>query len=159
MATVWFVDTNILCDLVEVPGKSDNRLSTRADLVVRSGRGDRFVIAVTAIIETGNHICNAKASGELKRRSATALDRLLRWAMGDELQWAILGATWDNLFIERLLEGCTTGQSFVELTGTSQLGAGDIAMLVEREQWKAATDTSGYEVGIWTAEQTLAAYS
>jgi hypothetical protein len=155
--TVWFVDMNILCDLVEVPGKCDRLPSTRAEYAERHLAADYFVLPVTTIIETGNHICNAKHPAEHKRRSAEKFSQLLLDAAAGLRRWSILGAEWNEQMVAQIVEGSITGMRFVDLAAHGLLGAGDIAILIERQMF---LDRSSFrDVRIWTVENTLQAYS
>ena len=63
---VTFVDTSVLCELIEVPGMHSRAAETREELRRREAAGERFVIPATAIIETGNHI--EHANGDRRER-------------------------------------------------------------------------------------------
>lgn len=59
-----FVDTSILCNPLEVPGKCQDRKRVIDELKRKRDRRDTdLLLPVTAIIETGNHI--AQVSDEL----------------------------------------------------------------------------------------------
>ncbi|MFJ8843469.1 hypothetical protein ACIRFF_11250 [Streptomyces cyaneofuscatus] len=65
---VEFVDTSILCNLLAVPGKCQDREQVIDELKrKRERRETDLLLPVTAIIETGNHI--AQVSDGRARRS------------------------------------------------------------------------------------------
>lgn len=72
---ITFIDTSVLCELVAVPGKSSDPGTHLAELDERFAAGERFVIPVTAVIETGNHIAQAKTGD--RRAAARRLVELL----------------------------------------------------------------------------------
>ena len=55
------IDTSVLCEMLQVPGKSNpaRGAEVRAEIDRRWRDGERFVIPITAVIETGNHIAQA----------------------------------------------------------------------------------------------------
>jgi len=152
--TVWFVDTSVLCELLDVPGRASCPEETRCELRRRLEAGDRFVLPVTAVIETGNHIANVKTGD--RRAAAERFVRLVRDAIDEATEaTAIFGATWDETFLTRLCEGASTGEPFVDLAGSGRMGAGDVAILVEAEQLARRVH---WPVKVWTLEAVLGAY-
>jgi hypothetical protein len=157
MPSIWFIDTNVLCELVGVPGKSDNQIDIVREAKRRLEAGDRFILPVTAIIETGNHICNAKGDERPRRQAAEAFVRILREAANDVSPWAIHSAVWDAEFVLQLCAGSITNISFEHLAAARQLGAGDVGILVEREQFRGRSPFR--DVRIWTLDAQLGAYA
>jgi len=155
MSTVTLVDTSVLCELLQVPGKCDptKTASVAAEMDRRAEAGERFVIPVTAVIETGNHI--AQCDGD-RYRVAGRLVRLLRLAIGGEAPWLILETQLGAQFITSLCDGDSTGMP-LETLAAARVGAGDVAVLVERDQWLAA---SAFSIArVWTFDAGLAAHA
>lgn len=151
-ATVTMVDTSVLCELLQVPGKSDPARSTqvRGEVDRRWRDGERFVIPITAVIETGNHIAQADGNRyEVARR----LVALLRIAVSEESHWRVLQTRLGAEFLTALCDGDSTGQS-LEALAAAKVGAGDIAILVERDQFLASTAIRS--VKVWTFDEGLA---
>lgn len=118
---------------------------------------ERFVIPITAVVETGNHIARAKVGD--RRAAARRLIELLLEAVRGDGRFELHEVAWDEAFIVALAGGDTTGQSFIDLAGNGLMGGGDVAILVERDRYVA---TSGYRrdgVGIWTLEAVLGSYA
>lgn len=73
----------------------------------------------------------------------------------------VSGLVWDQAFLAGLIEG----RAEMHLPGlvdfaSSQVGAGDAAILHERERYRSRVDIpSGQVVTIWTLDQGLAAYA
>lgn len=154
---VTMIDTSVLCELLDVPGKSATGDAHRAELDGRVRDGERFVIPITAVVETGNHIAQAKVGD--RRAAARRLIELLLEAVRGDGRFELHEVAWDEAFIVALAGGDTTGQSFIDLAGHGFMGAGDVAILVERDRYVA---TSGYRrdgVGIWTLEAVLGSYA
>jgi hypothetical protein len=154
MHKVTLIDTSVLCELLRVPGKCQQPDAVEKEFISRAEAGERFVIPITAVIETGNHI--SQASGD-RRRAAESLSRLLEQARSSTTPFVLNATSWDESFIADLCSGDGTAQSFVDLLGNGLMGAGDIAILVERDQFKARSALA--TVGIWTLESVLSAYS
>lgn len=152
---VRFIDTSVLCNLIDVPGRNQHRDELQAEFAALVHRGDtRFVIPVTTIIETGNHIANA---GGNRRAAAQRLQRFLELAVTDEPPWQLHAVTWDAEFLDVLQRGGQTGMSMVDHLGNGTMGTGDLAILCERDAFRART---GFEtVEVWTLEATMGAYS
>ena len=151
--TVTMVDTSVLCELLQVPGKSSPVRSTevRAEVERRLGEGERLLIPITTVIETGNHI--AQATGD-RFAAAGRLVRLLRVAISEESPWRVLQTRLGTEFLASLCDGDSTGRS-LEALAAARVGAGDIAILVERDQFLAATAIR--TVQVWTFDEGLAA--
>jgi len=152
-ASVTMVDTSVLCELLQVPGKSNPERG--ADLQAEADRrwraGERFVIPITTVIETGNHI--AQADGN-RYDVAGRLVRLLRVAISETSHWRVLQTRLGTDFLTSLCAGDSTGRS-LEALAAARVGAGDVAILVERDQLLA--DTAVRNVQVWTLDEGLAA--
>lgn len=156
MRQLWLVDTSVLCELIEVPGKSRGDGVVRAEFETLAAGGDRFIIPVTTVIETGNHV--EQAGGD-RRAAAERLANVVSAAAEGREPFEVNRVTWDTKFLDSFLAGDSTGESFVDLSGSGRLGGGDIAILVERDQYLAASGYDRDRVRIWTLETTLGAYA
>lgn len=152
MNTVTFVDTSVLCELLQVPGKSDPDRSQQllVEMDRRHDAGERFVIPITTIIETGNHI--AQSNGD-RHQLARRLVGLLRLAASGDSPWLVLQTQLGPEFLDALCGGDSTGETFEDLSAR-KVGAGDIALLVERDQFRTGTAVSRTQV--WTLDSGLA---
>lgn len=135
----------MLCELVRVPGKTQQAEAVLGEFGRRVDEGERFVLPITAVIETGNHIAQAQGA---RREAAERLVHLLRAAMTGEVPFVLNQVAWDDVFLDALCEGDSTHQSFVDLAGNGLMGAGDLAILVERDQFVAASAFSGSDVRV-----------
>lgn len=151
--TVTLIDTSVLCEMLQVPGKSDPARSAEvsAELNRRASEGERFVIPITAVIETGNHI--AQGDGD-RYAAAGRFVRFLRLAISQTGPWLILETRLGADFLTSLCAGDSTGETLESLAAL-RVGAGDIAILVERDQLLATTALS--DVQVWTYDHGLAA--
>jgi hypothetical protein len=151
---VTFIDTSILCELLRVPGKCQQHEAVRDEFERRIGDGERFVIPITAVIETGNHI--AQAGGD-RRAAADRFCKLLATAGSGAAPFVIHQESWDDGFLSELCAGNGTGQPFIDLAGNGQMGAGDVAILVERDRFRERSAFG--TIGIWTLEAVMNAYA
>lgn len=109
---------------------------------------------MTALIEAGNHIARRPAG---RRRLAEQLKKLIEAANVPNPPWILRDATLDQQFVDELLDGNSTGSDLVTLLGDGRLGTGDVAILVERDQFKRKMAHTS--VKVWTLDEGLAAYN
>lgn len=156
MSSAWsvvFIDTSILLRLVGIDGDEAAR-EIAAEFESRAAAGQRFVIPATAIVETGNRIAQLRSD---RRRLAERLQTVLQAARLADPPWVIRPATIDQQFIQELLDGDSTDSDLMTLLGDGRLGTGDVALLVERDQF--LRETAYVTAEIWTLDNQLAAYS
>jgi hypothetical protein len=86
MGAIVLVDTSILLNVVDAPGRNQQRKAVIAALTARIHAGDHLFIPMAAIIETGNHIAHISDKGA--RRSAAQRFALeVRSALDDVAPW------------------------------------------------------------------------
>ena len=152
--TVWFIDTSVFVEILDVPGKAQQPTTVADEFVKRSHAGHKFILPVTTIIETGNHV--AQCTGD-RREAARRFVEAVRQASESEPPWIIRDVQWNSAFISDLMSGDSTGSSLVDLLGDGRMGTGDVSILVEREKF---TRSSTYtDVRLWTLEKELGSYS
>lgn len=154
MTRVTFIDTSVLCEILDVPGKNQRHSEILAEFGRRDEACEKFVIPITAVIETGNHI--AQAEGD-RRAAAERFVALIRAASASDAPFVVNTAQWDGEFLAEFCDGNATRQAFVDLAGNRQLGAGDVAILVERDRFRSSGSFDA--VDIWTLDDKLASYS
>ncbi|GAB3961219.1 hypothetical protein [Streptomyces sparsus] len=153
---VEFVDTSILCNLLEVPGKCQDRESVVQELRrTRQARDCDLLLPVTAVIETGNHIAQL-ADGYQRRTTAERFTEVLRMMVAGKAPWALNEVEWNAAHLEALIVGGNTGSSLVE-HACNKVGCGDLNILIERDRYLART--SGVKATVWTRDELLAAYA
>jgi hypothetical protein len=153
---VEFVDTSILCNLLEVPGKSQDREKVVEELQRKMRSRDcDLLLPMTAVIETGNHIAQL-ADGRLRRSCAERFAEVLRMVVEGKAPWALNEVEWDAAHLRSLVAGGRTGSTLVE-HACNRLGCGDLNILVERDRY--LDRTSGVEAGVWTLDELLSSYA
>ncbi len=85
-APVVFLDTSVLCNLLAVPGCAQDHDGVRSEFEQRVASGARFVLPITTLIETGNHI--AKTAGN-RRAAAERFARMIEQILVDTAPWRL----------------------------------------------------------------------
>ncbi|WP_052847813.1 hypothetical protein [Streptomyces avicenniae] len=153
---VEFVDTSVLCNLLEIPGKSQHRDKVQEQLRQKlAARDCDLLLPMTAVIETGNHIAQL-ADGRVRRSCADRFAAVLRMVADGRAPWVLNEVEWDAGHLRLLVEGGRTGSSLVE-HACNRLGCGDLNILVERDRYLART--SGVQAAIWTLDELLSSYA
>lgn len=127
----------------------------RAEFEHRVGSGARFVLPITTLIETGNHI--AKAAGN-RRAAAERFVRMIKQIAQGTAPWRLNTVKWDASLLRAFIDGDNTGQSAVDLLGSARIGAGDLAIRVERDDFVRRTAYTASDVQVWSLDSVLAAY-
>jgi hypothetical protein len=153
MTTISFIDTSILCNLVPVPGFDQDREQVVREMGARLNDGESFVLPITAVVETGNHIAQLN-SGDARRKAASSLDALLRLICAGKAPWVLHDVSWDRSFLQRLLDGAGTSATYID-HAQAGVGAGDLCILNERQ---AFSERSRIPASIWTLDAHLAAW-
>lgn len=81
---------------------------------------------------------------------------LLQLAVAEQSPWRVLQTRLGPEFLSSLCAGDSTGQSLQELAA-AKVGAGDVALLVERDQLLAGSAATSVQV--WTFDADLEALS
>ncbi len=153
--TVWFVDTSILCNMIPVPGKDQDRDKVTAALKDKQDARHTLILPVTAVVETGNHISHLQ-NGDARRDAATTLADLVRLVIAGKAPWHLHEFSWDKNFLNALLDGASTGSSLIE-HAVSRVGCGDLCVLAERDLYRKRTAIQ--DIRIWTLDQQLASHN
>lgn len=159
MKSVIFVDTSVMLNLLDVPGKNSHRDEVRATFKQHARGGEvLLILPVTTIIETGNHIAQLDHRG-LSRQRAERLCDFLRQSQEGRPPWTISGSRWDESALSDLVQGADNIPSLPDLA-SQKVGAGDAAILHERRRYLARADVpSNMPVTIWTYDNGLRAHA
>jgi hypothetical protein len=155
MSTTCFIDTSILCNLLPVPGRDQSKEEVREEFRQLKNSRTSFVLPVTTIIETGNHIAQL-SDGHERRTAADTLTKMIKLMTEGKAPWRLHSYHWDSSFLRLLVEGVDGGPTLVE-QAMAQVGCGDLCILAERRIF--ADRTGLRDVTVWTLDQQLAAYA
>lgn len=148
---VYFIDTSVLDNLLEIPKKSQDREQVKKDFSKRQSENSRFILPITAVIETGNHIAQL-SDGQVRRAIAEKFSQMLELTAQRQAPWILHDFQWNKEFITELISQHRAGQTMVELM-MQQVGGGDLCILTERELYRRAT---GITAEVWTYDTMLA---
>lgn len=139
---VWFVDTSIMCNLLEIPGMDSEKDQIFDYFKQRLERRDYFLLPYSVILETGNHIGHARNNREeLVRKFLKIINKTLE----EELPWKILKIPniddfkrWLSDFPQHAYRG---------------LGYGDFSIFMEWDEYRKKH--GALDVRIWTLDGDL----
>lgn len=87
MSAIVLVDTSVLLNVLNVPGRSQHRDEVLDALANLSEDGVHLFIPMAAIIEAGNHIAHLAGDGQIRRRAAQGFVSLVSDALCDVAPW------------------------------------------------------------------------
>lgn len=153
--SVTFIDTSVLCNVLEVPGFCQDSKRIKSEMRERMTAGEKFILPMTAVIETGNHIAHIP-NGDSRRKAAVKFSELIELVITQRAPWTLNHFEWGEDFLFTLKSGCNTGISLVD-HATAEFGTGDLCILAEREIYKERATL--HSVDVWTLDGVLAAYN
>lgn len=83
MSCICIIDTCIFLNLLDVPGRSQDKESVRESFIEFATLGATFILPMATIIETGNHIAQ-NGNGDVRRRTAQKFCNAVKDAFGSE---------------------------------------------------------------------------
>jgi predicted nucleic acid-binding protein len=145
MSAIVIVDTSVLLNILDVPGRNESRAQVLSELEELIEADDHLFIPMAAIVEAGNHIARV-SNGALRRAAAERFIAEVRKALADEAPWKpinfpsnqeVLG--WLNAFPDAATQG---------------LGMGDLSI---KKEWEdLCTKYMMSRVRVWTLDKDLA---
>lgn len=151
---IAFIDTSVLCNLVPVPGFDQHKERIRTELGECISQGFGFILPITTVIETGNHIAHL-SSGGLRREVGQRFVDLLTLVKDGKSPWVLHTVGWDEQFLGQPIAGADTGMNYVE-HAIQKVGAGDLCILTERVRYQQRT---GLRPAIWSIDSGLTAHA
>ncbi|WP_328606262.1 hypothetical protein OG943_41010 [Amycolatopsis sp. NBC_00345] len=148
---VNFVDTSILCNLIPVPGRDQDRSEVLKEQKAKIETKEAFILPVTTIIETGNHIKQIN-NGSLRRAAANTFVEVLKMVHDESAPWRLHEFVWGTNLLDLLIKGARTGTNFVDHS-VGGLGGGDLCILCEREIYMERTGIEN--VFVWAKDHEL----
>ena len=145
--TICIIDTSIFCNILKVPGKSQDYSSVMKLMKDKIQRGESLLLPMTSIIETGNHIAQ-NGDGRQRRSCAEEFIKQLQGAIAGEAPWTPMR----SFEIEEFL--CWLGE-FPDYA-MKGVGFGDLSIIKDWEELQKIH--SGQRVYIWTLDNDLKGY-
>ncbi len=155
MAGVVFLDSSVLFNLLDVPGKNGDRDEVLTEFQRLARDRTTFIFPVAAVIETGNVIAQL-ADGHARRACMERFVEWLRKALATTTPLAVSGVPWDQSFLTALIDGGGNRMSLVEFA-TACVGSGDASLLLEKERYREKVP-SATPISLWTLDKTLGSF-
>lgn len=156
MSSVCIIDTSIFLNLLNVPGKSQDKVKVTSDFTEYAQTGVTFILPMATIIETGNHIAQ-NGDGGTRRKTAERFCLAVKGAFTGE-------APYQPSEFPNSVEILTWLDSYPQHAGASKsvtkqnegTSFGDLSIIEEFN--KCVNKFSMSEVFIWSLDSDLAAY-
>lgn len=143
---IWIIDTSIFCNILNVPGKNQNRQEVIDNFGEWIQAGDKFFLPYIVLIETGNHI--AQLTGNAKFSKAQDFVNEVRKALNGETPFTPLKFP-EKEEILSWIDG------FPDSSGRG-IGFGDYSIIQDWEDRRKAFP--GWCVRIWSLDEGLQGY-
>lgn len=145
MSAIVIVDTSVLLNIIDVPGRSQHKSEVLDQLETLIDNGDHLFIPMAAIVEVGNHIAHVD-KGAQRRDAAERFVKEVRSALADQAPWKPVNfpsndevLNWLNVFPDSAMRG---------------VGMGDLAI---RQEWESCCRKYAMShVWVWALDGDLA---
>jgi len=156
MSDIVLLDTTVYLNVLDVPGRNQEREQILDAFKVRVLNGDHFLLPMAAIWEAGNHISRL-ANGALRYQYAKILVTNVRSAIGGEAPYrttyfpdSAVFASWLNDFPAAAQRNKSPQKT------TEGVSLSDLSIIKEWEQTRDRHSMS--RVLIWSLDSDLVAY-
>ena len=147
MSSIVLVDTSVLLNVLDVPGRNQNRVDVLAQLAQHIEQGDHMRLPMASILEAGNHIAHI-GDGGMRRAAAETFVTQIRLALIGDAPWkptsfptSELVLEWLSAFPDHAMRG---------------VGFGDLSIIKEWESISRQFHMSS--VSIWSLDGDLQGY-
>ena len=156
MSAICLIDTSIFLNLLQVPGRCQDKKQVFEDFKQYIGNGCTFILPMATIIETGNHIAQ-NGDGNLRRQTAQRFCTAVREAFNGEAPYRPSDFPQSSDILQWLDEFPAHAGRNKSATRTGEgTSFGDLSIIKEYERSLALFSMS--EVFIWSLDSDLAAY-
>lgn len=156
MSDIVLLDTSVYLNVLDVPGRNQERVQVLDAFQARVLNGDHFLLPMASIWEAGNHISRL-SNGTLRYQFANTLVTNVRAALGGEVPYrttyfpdSAVFATWLNDFPAAAQRNKSPQKT------TEGVSLSDLSIIKEWEQTRDRHAMS--RVLIWSLDVDLAAY-
>ena len=149
---VYFIDTSIFLNILDVPGRNSERedVLKRLKELIEDNRNTSLILPFATIIETGNHIAHCD-NGNARRDAADRFKKYINKMIDDEAPWSYYG---EQFGVEDLRKIC---ESFPD-KAMRGFGIGDLSIIQAYEKYKANA-VAVNRISIWSLDEHLCSYS
>lgn len=144
--SICLIDTSIFCELLGVPNRCENLAEISAEMDAKNERRESFLLPVSTILETGNHI-GQNGDGRQRREAALRFVRTVEQAVRGETPFL------PTRFFRQVLLNWI--DDFPDWAGRGS-GLGDLTILKEFEH--QCERHRGRRVYIWSTDRHLSSY-
>ena len=145
MSAIVIVDTSVLLNIIDVPGRSQHKSEVLDQLETLIDNGDHLFIPMAAIVEVGNHIAHVD-NGAQRRDAAERFVKEVRSALADQAPWKPVNfpsndevLNWLNVFPDSAMRG---------------VGMGDLSI---KQEWESCCRKYAMShVWVWALDGDLA---
>ena len=148
MAGIYIIDTSVLLNILDVPGRNQDRDTVIAAFEARIRAGSRFQVPIAVIVETGNHIARI-SSGDSRKRYAEEFCAMVEQALAGKAPWVVTPIP-DVGKIRKWLT------DFPDQYAVRGLGIADRSIIHAWEE--ACIRNPSIRVVIWSRDKQLASY-
>lgn len=152
MRSVYFVDTSILCCLLQIPNFCEDHYHIVEEEFDRIGKSNgTMLLPVASILETGNHIAHV-GDGNLRRKIAQEFSQYLRDTVNNKAPWTLIESdlSWTADDLRKYAD------EFPD-HAMREMGLGDASIIQAFEKY--IHRIRGISVKIWSLDPHLSAYS
>lgn len=147
---VHFIDTSVLLELLNVPGKSKNPKHYRHELLeLKKSRSETLILPFATIIETSNHIAQ-NGDGNQRRECAKRFCDCIQKTITGEAPWKYYGKQMSPEDLEIIC------RQFPDAAMREE-GFGDLSIIRAYEKYKKETPGIAH-IRIWTSDTHLIGY-
>lgn len=149
MSKVHFIDTSVLVELLNVPGKNERYEEVKAEYEQLAKHGDIFVLPIAVLIEAGNHIAHI-SDGNMRYQIADKFSAIVWKAAKSEDHWNVMPEIPIEV-LEKILK------QFPK-QAAAETGFGDISIVEQFNDYWETLQPIG-EMRIWSLDAHLLGYS
>ena len=147
MSDIVIVDSNILLNVLDVPGFNQNQEDVLEEFGVLVEAGDHLLLPLAAVLEAGDHVADLRDGRERRRHAERFRDCILEALRGD--------APWTPIEFPETARLIGWLSEFPDMA-KQELGVSDVSIL---DAWQRACDRHpNQRVYIWTLHRQLQGY-
>jgi hypothetical protein len=159
MGDIVLLDTSVYTNILDVPGRNQNRKEIFDDFQIRIENGDNFLLPMATIWETGNHIAHLPDGNQRRQFAEKLLGNVLD-ALNGKAPYRPTYFPGREVFMEWLTEFSDYAQrNKSDLKTREGVSLSDFSIIKEWEQtrdrhpmglvlvWSLDSDLSGYDNG------------
>lgn len=152
--TVAIIDTTVFCELLGIPGKSNNADAFRSELTAKVTAGEILLLPMTTIVETGNHIGQCSPDGAKRRYYAQKFVESVQKAVDGEAPFS------PTPFFEPddLRRWLAEFPEWTKVTDARGKGSGLGDLTIQKEWERQCELNPARRVYIWSGDARLTAY-